>query len=79
MEISRIASPVQPAPDYMGSTHGSSGIGTVGFSEALDRAAENLDRQKPNDSYKIFIRSGQTPELDKYQEDWMRPLENFML
>ena len=79
MDISKIASSAYGLQDYIGGTHRTGGIEASDFSRALDTATENLKQQDQGEPYRIFVRSGQTPELEKYKEDWMRPVENFML
>ena len=45
----------------------------------VDKAVEDMQKDKGLESFQIFVRSGEIPEAQRFQENWMRPVENFML
>ena len=45
----------------------------------VNKAMADMDRDSDLKEFQIFVRSGEVPQAQKYQEDWMRPVENFAL
>ncbi len=45
----------------------------------VSKALSDMRQDKELEQFQIFVKSGETPEAERFQEDWMRPVENFML
>ena len=55
------------------------GMSSPGFSGSIGKAMGENYGFEDIDKSKLYISSGQFPTQDKYQEEWMRPTENFFL
>ena len=49
------------------------------FSLNVNKAVAEMKQDSQLQEFQVFVRSGETPEPQRYQEDWMRPVENFAL
>ena len=45
----------------------------------VQKAVSDMNQDQELKEFSVFVPSGQVPEAARYQEDWMRPSENFAL
>ncbi|MBQ9632599.1 MAG: hypothetical protein IJV04_06790 [Lachnospiraceae bacterium] len=51
----------------------------ISGSDMAKKAIADMKQDDDLEPFQIFVRSGETPEPQRFQEDWMRPVENFLL
>ena len=79
MDISGIGSSMGAVQNRFGANASLDGIGGSDITQNVHKAVEDMQQDKDLEQFQIFVHSGQTPDAQRYQEDWMRPVENFML
>ena len=52
---------------------------TISGKDLANKAVAEMKQDDDLEQFAVFVRSGETSEPQRYQEDWMRPTENFIL